>query len=348
MLAPKVNNKGSGSKKLAPAVAAALITGASALGSTGISAWNTSSVNRSNQRSVDRQNQYAVQLRDYDNWYNSPAQQMKRFRDAGLNPDLIYGSMEGSSSSAPSLTSPSTDVGFDASALATSGSEIANLLNNKSLVNAQTNLIKAQSDNMEIKNKLDEKDLSNKDKRIFLENQQLEANIENSRAQYQQTLEQTRGIKISNDFNADSFSKRLDMLDEQLKGLKIDNDIKGENLKVAQNAVKLSALQLIKARLENALLDQSLKQNSVMFELGLKKVNAEINKINQDTKAVEISNAFSQRDFNIKVAKDGVYDAFGKVKDNGVSVGLSYANKVFDYVGSAVGSLGQVVSGIFK
>lgn len=34
---------------------------------------------------------------DRANWYNSPAQQMKRFKEAGLNPNLIYGSGGGGS-----------------------------------------------------------------------------------------------------------------------------------------------------------------------------------------------------------------------------------------------------------
>jgi len=32
-----------------------------------------------------------IEQRDYQNWYNSPQQQMERFNDAGLNPNLIYG-----------------------------------------------------------------------------------------------------------------------------------------------------------------------------------------------------------------------------------------------------------------
>ena len=38
-----------------------------------------------------RQNKQARKLLDYQNWYNSPAQQMYRFKQAGLNPNLIYG-----------------------------------------------------------------------------------------------------------------------------------------------------------------------------------------------------------------------------------------------------------------
>lgn len=35
---------------------------------------------------------YYLRDRDYNNWYNSPEQQMKRLKDAGLNPNLVYGS----------------------------------------------------------------------------------------------------------------------------------------------------------------------------------------------------------------------------------------------------------------
>lgn len=35
---------------------------------------------------------YYLRDRDYNNWYNSPEQQMARLKDAGLNPNLVYGS----------------------------------------------------------------------------------------------------------------------------------------------------------------------------------------------------------------------------------------------------------------
>ncbi|AXH73239.1 MAG: DNA pilot protein [Microviridae sp.] len=67
-------------------------------------------VNRENRSFA--QNMYATQRtdaradRDYNNAYNSPAQQMQRYKDAGLNPNLIYGSATNS----PSVINRSNSV----------------------------------------------------------------------------------------------------------------------------------------------------------------------------------------------------------------------------------------------
>lgn len=43
------------------------------------------------ERREDLQYQRGWDVMNYQNWYNSPEQQMTRFRQAGLNPHLIYG-----------------------------------------------------------------------------------------------------------------------------------------------------------------------------------------------------------------------------------------------------------------
>ena len=88
-----------------PAIAGALISGgASILGNL----FNTGSVNKTNQQQADFNKQMydrqrADALADFDklNAYNSPSQQMQRFKEAGLNPNLIYGQM----SNAPAVRS---------------------------------------------------------------------------------------------------------------------------------------------------------------------------------------------------------------------------------------------------
>ncbi len=82
------------------ALAAAGITaGANLLGNV----FNTSSISKTNQRQQDfnlqmYERQRADALADWEkqNQYNSPSQQMQRFKEAGLNPNLIYGQMTNS------------------------------------------------------------------------------------------------------------------------------------------------------------------------------------------------------------------------------------------------------------
>lgn len=65
--------------------------------------FNIASTNKTNQRQLDYNKQLydkqrADALADWNmqNAYNSPSQQMQRFKEAGLNPNLIYGQMTNS------------------------------------------------------------------------------------------------------------------------------------------------------------------------------------------------------------------------------------------------------------
>lgn len=329
MLAPKINDKPR--KK---SVTAALIAGASALASTGISAWNSYAVNRSNSRAVDRQNQSSIQLRDYDNWYNSPVQQMRRLREAGLNPDLVYGSIGAGDSSAPSLAAPSTDIPFDSSAIATSGSSIAGMLQQQDLLDAQVKNINTQTRTQELENLIKEKDLNNWDNKTALEMANLQESVNNAKKQGQLLQEQVNNAILKNQFDMEAFDKQLKQLDEAVRGMKLDNDIKAEDLKVAQNAVRLSVLQIIKAGLENAMLKQTLDYNKKYYEKALDKLDGEIANLVQDRDAKLIANAITNRNFHIEQAKDLVYDKDGRVKSkvaNNISGSVRY---VTDFVGN--------------
>lgn len=59
----------------------------SALGSVGTAVVNSSG----KKKSQERANKYNIEMWNMQNAYNSPASQMARLREAGLNPNLIYG-----------------------------------------------------------------------------------------------------------------------------------------------------------------------------------------------------------------------------------------------------------------
>ena len=59
------------------------------------------------KRLQDRQNEFNLQMWNLQNEYNSPAAQMKRFEEAGLNPALMYGSASpGNAMSTPQMGTP--------------------------------------------------------------------------------------------------------------------------------------------------------------------------------------------------------------------------------------------------
>lgn len=91
------------------------------------------------------------------NQYNTPAAQMQRFKEAGLNPNLMYKQgNEGNAGSLPNYQQPVTDVTmknpFDLPQMA--GSTIGSYLDVK-LKNAQTDNVKQQTQNAVTKNAQD-------------------------------------------------------------------------------------------------------------------------------------------------------------------------------------------------
>jgi len=77
-----------------------LIAGAASLGSSLINANSTARTNQRqqdyNEKMYDRQRADALADWNMQNAYNSPSQQMQRYKEAGLNPNLIYGQMTNS------------------------------------------------------------------------------------------------------------------------------------------------------------------------------------------------------------------------------------------------------------
>lgn len=98
-----------------PAVNAALISGSAQLAAAGANAFVTSNLNKKNRKFAEmmynRQYQDNIKLWQLQNEYNMPAAQMERFRQAGLNPNLIYGQTnEGGSIQSADFKQPDTRV----------------------------------------------------------------------------------------------------------------------------------------------------------------------------------------------------------------------------------------------
>lgn len=94
-----------------------------------------------NQRLAEQQNQYNLDMWRLQNEYNSPQAQMKRFEEAGLNPNLIYSQGNaGNATHAPEQVTPSApDLSPDMRAL-------GEAFNIEGLKTAIANRKKAQSE----------------------------------------------------------------------------------------------------------------------------------------------------------------------------------------------------------
>jgi len=90
---------------------------------------------------AEQQNQFNLDMWKMQNEYNSPAAQMKRFQEAGLNPNLIYGQGNaGNASSAPEMVTP------NAPEFSRGMRELAQAFNIEGLRTAIANRKKAQAD----------------------------------------------------------------------------------------------------------------------------------------------------------------------------------------------------------
>ena len=81
----------------------AIILGASTLVGAGAQVASNRRTNKANERIANDAQEYEMEMWKMQNEYNSPASQMQRWNDAGLNPNLIYSQgTPGNASSMPS------------------------------------------------------------------------------------------------------------------------------------------------------------------------------------------------------------------------------------------------------
>lgn len=180
------------------------------------------------------------------NAYNSPLAQMGRFKEAGLNPHLIYGS---GSASAGNQASPLTFPDIKPRDLMGAGRDIGNSfqqVNQARLMDAQidaTNATTRQRTAQVELNKLQAQVIA---KNPLLDDAGYKATIDGLIAAAALKKEQTRATNISN-FISDSTAadkiaqiwKETELLDQRFKLSKLDGEIKAQVLKSKefQNAI---------------------------------------------------------------------------------------------------------------
>ena len=76
---------------MSAAVTAGIIAGAGSLLGSGLSSLGAANANRRGAELTREMRQSDIEMWNKANEYNSPIQQMQRLREAGLNPNLIYG-----------------------------------------------------------------------------------------------------------------------------------------------------------------------------------------------------------------------------------------------------------------
>ncbi|QGF19330.1 DNA pilot protein [Antarctic microvirus COCH21_V_SP_13] len=252
---------------------AAISAAATVVGST-INSASVANVNRNNrkfsEKMYDKQKADNIAFWSQQNDYNTPAQQMARFKAAGLNPNLIYG--QGSGGNAGPVSTPdvqpinqrSPEWGNSAMA----GASMINQIYDLAIKQAQTNNLQAQ--NTVIRQDLELK-RSQTDTNLFdlgFKQDLRETSAETQREKLRQTKTQT--------------------------DLAINEDARRSLMNTTNVMEALS-------RMETATLARlNLQSQTAHTDTDTKRINADISRIKQNTANMRREGTLQQLDINLR------------------------------------------------
>lgn len=185
-----------------------------------------------------QQNQWNIDQWNRENEYNTPLAQMSRYKDAGLNPDLMYG-QQNLSAASPEMTAgePGSPMDYSPVANGPTIGEAASIAANSRLTNAQAKLAESQA------NKVDAETVGQTINNDWL----------------------PKLLKGQTEINEADVKQRL--ADAGLKGKQIEVAV--EQIKVMQQSVKESQQKIndLQSQMEN----RTFQQVQAMLEYNLRK-----------------------------------------------------------------------------
>lgn len=215
-----------------------------------------------NEKMYGQQRMDALADRDYNNWYNSPAKIMGRLKDAGLNPNLIAGSMAGAGMSqmprqaeAKAWNPPVPDL-----------SGFANVNPLRDYNNFQ--LQKANIDNLQ----------AQKDQR----NQEIALKTA-----------QTAGVLVTN-------AKRQFDLDQALQLKEISLDYAKENLRKLQADTQFTLDENLRKAASNSATLRETIERTILLQKQQAQTDAQRNQIDQQLRNARIDELIKQEDLKLK------------------------------------------------
>lgn len=132
------------------------------------------------------QNAWNVAQWNRQNQYNSPANQMNLLRQAGLNPNLIYGQLAGASagsleSAGVDISSPTPNNAAQVSGFGDLGVQIGNQMMQKELNDANIDYIREQTESQRISNAKNQFELNNLEQTYKNQQDNIQANTDSIR-----------------------------------------------------------------------------------------------------------------------------------------------------------------------
>lgn len=208
----------------------------------------TSILNTGAQLLTNRQNRKNA-LDDWNrqNAYNSPAQQMQRFKEAGLNPNLIYKQTNESS--------PVRSTDYVAPQIQEGALDILGKSNNIQVQELNMESMKLRNQNQELQNELLRAQLPDLMDKPSIQNRVANAN-------YDQLIESTNLKRLERS----QFPIKTDILEQQLKTLATSNEY--QKLNIMQ---KYDINELLKKQIKAAT-EGKIQQNTInQFEVDTRK-----------------------------------------------------------------------------
>lgn len=235
---------------------------------------------RNQLRMQREQNQWNLQQWYRQNEYNDPAHMMSRFKNAGLNPNLVYGQLNGgqagpleSAHADVSAPDSSMNAPIDFSGIGQAGMSINQMFQQKELHDEQIRRMQVETRGKEIDNAINEKELNRWDEKRQAEMEQLRSSINNMNSQTDKITQEIDNLKkeghILNEkllqeqmqtlFDRKTFDDRVNQVKEQLH-------LTTAQAEYYQAAAQLVALQQVTEKLRQA----NLTKEAEFLDLKLK------------------------------------------------------------------------------
>lgn len=303
-----------------------------------------------------QQNQWNLEQWQRENDYNSPTSQMARLRQAGLNPDLMYGQgTTGNSAGSPEMTSGAPSEPTDMSAMLSKrsfGQTMQQILDKEQqrrmneaqieAIKANTNKTNSETQGQDINNAIQQIRLGNE---VTFQNMKIREmedahKLSDAELQYRfQQIEESKKLCDQIDSNIAKNQALISDLDNQQQerlreSLRRDKQLQGYLSNIyAQNQELFARAQLTREQYDDMVISQSLRWSGIAAENDLKRSQKDLNDAN-----VELAKQ-SYKTGEIDYAK--LYYREGHYLDPGV---LTFIYNGIDF---STQQIGRLASGTF-
>jgi len=333
-----------------PIVASSVIQGGSNIAEGMLGFASNVYTNKMNRKLQNEQNDYNLKMWHLNNQYNTPAAQVQRYKDAGLNPNLMnFGGTTGISSS-PAASSQSHPLESFQPDLSTFGSSLANVIRLK--MEQRVAESEANKNDAEAQKSISESVGQN------ITNSHLDSTLTAQYNQIQANIKMTDAKILEIDQRVENFRQQNKLLDKKIEGEELENRVRLVNARIAeateQTKIDLAIEELNIAKEQKEVLRAQKKQISALaylytvqavytekqqeiaekdFKIREKLSDQELENLKQKLTNLKSENSNIQADTNLKNEKSRltkkeadtyifrmVVDSASKVVDSGAKV----------------------------